>query len=60
MNDRRVLALLCFLFSCPVVARAQVITVEKVGDRTFSVPARRAVSRTVVYATTGTLTFLWA
>ncbi len=33
MNDRRVLALLCFLFSCPVVARAQVITLEKVGDK---------------------------
>jgi hypothetical protein len=33
MHKRRVFALLALVFSCPAIARAQVITLEKVGDK---------------------------
>jgi carboxypeptidase family protein len=36
MRDRRVLALLAFVFCCPAIARAQIITLEKVGDKEFA------------------------
>jgi hypothetical protein len=34
MHDRRFLALLALVFSWPAIARAQIITLEKIGDKT--------------------------